>query len=161
VAEDGRTYYAQSCEFDTDQASGWVKENVIAHLDRCDWHVADLPLSSIYLHRYTKCPRRYDGGCPWRKRSEIALEIAEFCDPDEYGTSEFWGWCSGYDSVAFCQLFGTMMDLPAGYPHYIRDIQQVLDERGITDAMLPEQEGQAHNALADARHIQKLWEFLQ
>ncbi len=65
-----------------------------------------------------------------------------------------------YDYVAFCQLFGTMMDLPAGYPHYIRDLQYVLDVLGIADEALPPQEEGTHNALEDARHIGKLWGYL-
>ncbi len=65
-----------------------------------------------------------------------------------------------YDFVALCQLFGTMMDLPKGYPHYIRDLQHVLDVRGISDDDLPKQYGYAHNALDDARHIKKLCEYV-
>jgi hypothetical protein len=82
-------------------------------------------------------------------------------DVKKYGNPEIWGYCSGYDYVALCQLFGTMMDLPAGWPHFICDLQQVFDERGITDDTLPEQEGSAHNALDDARYIKRLWQFLE
>ena len=53
-----------------------------------------------------------------------------------------------------------MMRLPQGYPHYIKDLQQVLDEHGISDNELPPQEEGLHNALADARHLKRLWEYV-
>lgn len=166
VSEDGRDYYAQSCEFDLSKASQWVKDNVLAHLELCQW--AGVTSDSRYpyvndLHYHRKhgqCVDQQRGwihNCLWRTRRRIKSEIMAFMDVEKYGNPEIWGWCSAYDWVAFCQLFGTMMDIPTGYPHYMRDFQQVLDAYGMTDDMLPRQQGQAHNALEDARHIQLLW----
>lgn len=170
VREDGFEYYAQSCEFDHRKASEWVKENVLAHLPMCPWaqvSVDGIPslyrTDKAYHKRYGQCVDQQRGlihNCPWRTRSQITSEILAFMDIEKYGKPEIYGWCSGYDWVAFCQLFGTMMDLPSGYPHYMRDIQQVLDAEGITDDMLPQQQGQAHNALEDAKYIQLLWATL-
>lgn len=137
VAEDGREYYAQSNQADFGKASQWVKDNVIAHL----------------LIR--------DIGGLWKNRVTIKQDILSFMDVEAYGKPELWGWCASYDFVALCQLYGTMMDLPDGWPHYIRDIQYLLDERGMSDDKLPQQEEGLHNALADARHLKKLREFLQ
>jgi len=81
-------------------------------------------------------------------------------DVEEYGKPELYGWCAGYDWVAFCQIFGTMMDLPEGYPHYMKDLQQILDDRGISDEELPKQEEGLHNALADAQHLKRLWGYI-
>lgn len=61
----------------------------------------------------------------------------------------------------FCQLWGTMMDVPRFIPHSMIDIQQTLDERGITDDLLPQQQEGVHHALSDARYIKRLWEWLQ
>ena len=135
VAEDGRTYYAQSAEFLKDgKPTLWIWENVIPHLDN-----------------------------HWLERARIKEEIVTFLDPEKYGKPELIGWCSGYDFVVFCQLFGTMMDLPAGYPHYIKDLQFILDKFDISDDQLPadENEGLAHNALVDARYIGQLWDYTQ
>lgn len=150
VCEDGREYYAQSVEFEPNNASPWVRENVFPHLKKCS---TDWPVSGPQ-HVSGQC-RRSD--CVWRWRSEIAYEISAFIDPATHGKPEFYGWCSGYDFVAFCQLWGTMMQLPQGYPHYINDLQQELDAHGISDEELPQQESTAHNALDDARHIRHLW----
>ena len=152
VAEDGREYYAQSVEFDETKASDWVKENVLKHLPICPCcgykaNHEDQPTG--------KCRSKK---CMWRTREQMKRDVQSFIDPDD--GIELWGWCAGYDFVAFCQLFGTMMDLPQGYPHYIREFQQVLDERGIADSDLPEQEEGLHNALSDAKHLQKLWGYI-
>lgn len=61
---------------------------------------------------------------------------------------EFWAYYADYDWVVLCQLFGTMMELPEGWPMYCRDFKQVIDEQQLTD--LPKQTGQEHNALQDA-----------
>lgn len=64
-----------------------------------------------------------------------------------------------YDWVAFCWLFGSMMELPKGWPMYCRDIKQWADGLGNPD--LPEQSGTEHHALADARWNREAWEFLR
>jgi hypothetical protein len=134
VAEDGREFYAESDEFDREKAGDWVKEHVYPHLS---------------------------GYCAiLSTRQSIKEAIMRFLDVEAFGTPEFWGWCAAYDWVALCQVFGPMMNLPVGWPHYIRDIQQVLDERGIADEMLPQNTGAAHNALADARYMKVLWIWL-
>lgn len=171
ICEDGREYYAQSCEFNPQRSNKWVQENVFPHLSNCPYFLSKAPQtnivksvsSALHLHKYGQCiptmnePERWQ--CPWRTRTEIAHEIKMFFNPSD--GIELYGWCSGYDFVAFCQLFGSMMALPAGWPHYIRDLQHVLDNRSIADELLPEQDGQLHNALADAKHIKRIWQFLE
>lgn len=71
---------------------------------------------------------------------------------------EFWAYYGSYDWVALCQLYGTMMDLPAGWPKFCRDVKQLCVSLG--DPKLPEQEQSEHHALADARWTRKAWEFL-
>lgn len=160
VCEDGREYYAQSVEFRPEKASEWVTENVIAHLDICPYG-SEGYVKSLYQHAQGQCVDQRRGRlhrCPWRTRTQLLHGLNIFFNA--HASVELWGWCAGYDFVALCQLFGTMMDLPAGYPHYIRDLQYLLDERGIADDELPQQEEAIHNALADARHIKRLWEYI-
>jgi len=71
---------------------------------------------------------------------------------------EFWGYYADYDWVVFAQLFGTMMDLPGGWPMYCRDIKQLCDSLG--NPRLPEQSATEHNALNDARWNKQAYEFL-
>lgn len=132
VAEDGREFY---CEFDVDfnYANDWVKQNVIPHLKR----------EPIYSR-------------------EVARKlIIDFCSekPLIRGKPEFWGWYSSYDWVAFCQLFGRMVDLPEGWPKYCRDIKQYCDS--LMNPSLPKQETTKHNALEDARWNKQAWQYLR
>jgi len=132
VSHDGREYYAQSAEFlQYGTPTPWLLEHVIPHLDN-----------------------------EWTERATIRDEVKAFMDPEKYGKPEIWAWCGSYDHIALCQLFGTMMDIPAGWPYSIHDIQNVLDDREISDDQLPRQEGNAHNALEDAQHIKKLWGYI-
>jgi hypothetical protein len=158
VCEDGREYYRQSSEFDNSQASAWVEENVINHLVQCEDGSLFYHAITLFLER--KICKRIKLACPWRTRKQIKQEILTFMDSEKYGKPELWGYYSAYDHVAFCQLFGTMMDLPKGFPMYTKDIQQLLEEQGITDDMLPKQEGQLHNALEDAKYNYIIWKFI-
>ncbi len=152
VADDGREFYRQSADFDPSKASKWVRENVFPGLKQCstDWPVGG------HRHVLEQCQHP---GCVWRRHYQIALEVAIFMDIKRYGIPELWGYYSAYDHVAFCQLFGTMMDLPKGYPMYTRDIKQLCDELG--NPALPEQGEGEHNAIADARWNREAYMFLQ
>ncbi len=86
---------------------------------------------------------------------QIASDIKEFC-PDI--KPQFWGYYADYDWVVFCQIFGSMMQLPKGWPMYCRDIKQLCFHLG--DRELPKQNSTEHNALNDARWNKKAYEFL-
>ena len=151
VAEDGRELYGQSCEWDANKASDWVVHNVLSHLSSC-------PNGNRRHHEFYHGHCLGHEPCPWYKREQLARKVKEFCDPEKYGKPELWGYYSAYDHVAFCQLFGTMMHLPKGYPMYTRDLKQWCDALG--NPKLPEQGKDEHNALADARWNKRAWEFL-
>lgn len=142
TAEDGREYYAISTEFDESKANDWVKENVLIHLPPRD------PQFS------------FEGENPWRDRATIKSDLLTFCDIRLYGKFELWAYYGAYDHVAFCQLFGTMMQLPGQWPMYTRDLKQWADYLG--NPRLPEQDKKdEHHALADARWCRQAWEFLE
>ena len=133
VSEDGDEYYAVSSEFDENSLSDWLKENVVPIL-----------------------------GVPPEKRKtieQIKNEILSFLGDDEDPVF-IADYCS-YDWVVFCQLFGTMMDLPDHFPKFCLDVQQFKKQIKY-DGDLPEQgEGGEHNALSDAKECMKRWEFLK
>lgn len=132
VSERGDTYYAESKEFSSNQASQWVRENVFPHLT---WKDA-------------------------KSNTQICQEIYRFvmASCDVPAKPEFWGYYADYDWVAFCQLFGDMTKLPPGWPMYCRDIKQWCDDLG--NPKLPEQGKGEHHALADAQWNKVAWEFL-
>lgn len=90
-----------------------------------------------------------------KPRRQVAEEIVAFVGEHP----EFWAYYADYDWVALCQLFGTMMDLPEGWPMYCRDLQQRRDEQG-GGVKLPEQSSTEHHALADAKWTKDAWEWL-
>ena len=92
---------------------------------------------------------------PVLPRAEVAKRIVAFAGDKP----EFWADYAAYDWVVFCQLFGTMMDLPEGFPRYCRDLKQWCDALG--NPRLPEQGKGEHHALLDARWNKQVYEFLK
>ena len=149
VAEDGREYYAQNRNCRFRRAGDWVRANVYLHLSHFD------------RKRLRPYDGYYDGPGArdvWRSRERIAADVRRFCDPEQYGKPELWGYYAAYDHVALCQLFGAMVDLPRGFPMWTHDIKQLCEAKG--DPRLPDQNKGEHNALADARWNKQAYEFL-
>lgn len=93
-------------------------------------------------------------GGKWRAlKAKIAEVVREFAGP----TPEFWAYYADYDWVALCQLYGTMIDLPEGWPMFCLDIKQEAYLRRVDP---PPQQGAAHDALADARWNRIAWEVV-
>jgi hypothetical protein len=155
VAEDGREFYMCSLDFDEDKASEWVKENVFPHLPERPPRLG-VEIYPGYLKSLGSTAYAFPFPEPWGSRGTIATALRRFVGDDK---PEWWGYYSAYDHVALCQLFGTMMDLPKGWPFYTRDLKQLCDSLG--NPRLPEQGKGEHNALADARWNKRAWEFLQ
>ncbi len=69
---------------------------------------------------------------------------------------EFWGYFADYDWVLFCWIFGTMVELPKGWPMFCMDLKQLMHEHDIRRFQLPElPAGKAHNALVDAQWLRE------
>lgn len=93
----------------------------------------------------------------WKSEQQISKEIVDFVGE----APEFWGYYCDYDWVVLCWLYGTMMDLPEGWPMFCLDLKQLITDRGFTKECLPKQdEDIAHNALEDAKWIKTTYEFV-
>lgn len=142
VAEDGRTYYAISNEYNYANADEWVKENVIlpAYTDtvhgddrnRYDvrnfhWQYGKTNKQIAYeIFRFIHVPVFKE----WDDHISFFEEIIEKAYSNgEKTVHEFYGYYADYDWVLFCSLFGRMIDLPKGFPMYCRDLKQILDEK--------------------------------
>ena len=88
-----------------------------------------------------------------KPRNLIAEQIVHFVGEKP----EFWAYYSAYDWVVLCQLYGSMIDLPKGWPMWCRDIKQLCLSAG--DPRLEKVVGE-HNALIDARWNKAMWEKL-
>jgi hypothetical protein len=133
VDKNGREYYAISNEFDPSKANEFVKENVLPKLD---------------------------DSSTWKSRAVIKQELLDFVVGDGEGI-EFWGEYSAYDWVVFCRIFGSMVDLPPGYPYYCNDLIQWMKQLGLGQIPVPIESTEVHNALFDARWNKKAYAFLE
>src|SRR5215218_1490798 len=88
-------------------------------------------------------------------RAVIAEEIVAFAGP----APEFWGYYCAYDWVGLCRLYGTLMDLPRGWPMLCRDLRQHLDMLSRADVRQPDD--MPHHALSDARWIRDTFRAFQ
>lgn len=144
VSGDGREFYMVNSECFLPRANEWVVENVLEKMPEYQENGRSPDL------------RRFDRRCKTvQSKAIIAQKIREFVK-EEYPI--FWGYFADYDWVVFCWLFGRMIDLPATYPMYCRDIRQAADMLG--NPVLPPQESE-HNALGDARWNKKAFEYLE
>lgn len=200
VAEDGREYQAISREYKYKDASDWVKQNVIlplylrtVHGDaRNHWDV-----HNFHIH-YGKSNKQIAQEI-FRFVNPI---MGEFYDPlpvdfgyiSKHNCKEFddgmggkyvraqpdlYGYYADYDWVLLCSLFGTMMQLPEGFPMYCIDLKQMLDgkvrakykpgdskenfEKALEHMKLhpdyPKQSNE-HDAISDAKWNRDLYNFL-
>lgn len=141
VKEDGNMYYAVSSEFNQEKfmARPWMMENV--------W--PSLPQRAGLLDL---------GHHAVKTRAKIRDDVYTFLK--EGGSPELWAWYGSYDHVALAQLFGTMMDFPAGIPMWTNDLRQEVHRLDCMDK-LPEQAAGKHNALEDALHLYENWKIVQ
>lgn len=98
------------------EAHAWLMKNVMPYLAR-----VSSPGSTFRLDQTSNdvMPRRM-----------VRNLVRDFLlMPETSGMRlELWGWYSSYDHVCLGQLFGKMIDLPAGIPMFTHDLRQRLDE---------------------------------
>ena len=151
VCDDGREYYAVSQDMPkrTIRKHEWLMENVIPSLPQPhgDWRL-HMPPSWLFKYQDPAV----------KPRQQIANEVRDFIL--SVPSPQLWADYGAYDHVALCQLWGTMMHLPAGVPMWTHDLRQEIERLGLTDDDLPKQEAGLHNALADAQHNQVVRRWL-
>lgn len=170
VAEDGRTYYAISKEYNYRDASDWVKKNIILPM-----YLSTVSGDQRNRHSVDNFHKFYG-----LENEQIAYDVKRFIykaadvtsNPENWGKEipiEFYGYYADYDWVLFCSLFGRMIDLPKGFPMYCKDLKQILDEKCVQLKETPEtikelngypKQENEHNALADAKWNYELYKFI-
>lgn len=157
VAEDGRELYLVNDGIETEPLHSrighhkWLMENVVPHLPLRDkdaikqphaqyagWFILDPTDNRIVSMRYIRNAVR-----------EFILATPK---------PELWAWYGAYDHVALAQMFGPMVNLPAGIPMWTNDLNQECQRLG--DPTMPKQDGTEHNALDDARHVKAMADYL-
>ena len=122
VSDDGREFYAVVDKLDVDFSH--VTPWINEHV--------------IALIDYTNTMRL----------EEIKSALIEFMQPPV----SIWGYYCDYDWVAFCGIFGKMIDLPDEFPKFCMDIKQLAVMLG-NPTMPISRDLIEHHALGDARQI--------
>lgn len=213
VAGNGREYYAICKDFDLKAAwnNEWLRKNVLKDIYD-DFHSQTSTHEKTHYYQLFE-PFSY-GSLKYllkkhgQSREQIAKEVLSFCSNGYFDRTglelseavkyelyenfkpEFYAYYADYDWVVFCWLWGSMMDLPRGFPMYCRDLKQIFDERAaafrtsdfftafdfknegkgeISDLEKVEHlkknvrypdQKNEHNALADAKWNKELFEFI-
>lgn len=190
VCEDGREYYSISKDFNLKEA--WNRFDIVEHThtigfghnteiekERVYW-IRDNVLFPIYTDHVHGDMRNH---IPFtyktmkgilkgfgKTNKQIAEEIKEFVfnykgdfNQIKEDNIQFYGYYSDYDWVAFCWLFGKMIDLPKGFPMFAFDIQQQIEEYKIDKEQLLKEVLQinCHNALQDAIWNKNAYNWIQ
>jgi len=133
----------------------WIRKNVIRHLPALVWPGDD-----------PEDPEQLNWNCAHPDFKKIFFPHGQFGIKEQVKNfirdtpnPELWAWYGAYDHVVYAQLFGRMIDLPAGFPMFTHELKQLVD----TDPgfILPEQAVGAHNALADARWDKEVYDAFQ
>ena len=165
VAEDGRTYYAQSNQFDIKAAwdNQWLRENVLKSIFNksnpynCPVDIQmQIGWNSFDFNNFKRRFKDSSKNLPTIKR-----EILDFVGFDT--KPDFYGYYCDYDWVIFCWLFGRMIDLPKHFPMYCKDVKQMIDRmpKHSVESFkneLPQNDG--HYALSDAMWVKQAHEKL-
>jgi len=129
VADDGRTLYVENADFIWGECtSEWLHENVKPNLQGGEYAV------------------------PYENIGQMIQDFIGKVKP------EIWAYYSSYDWVTFCWTFGSMMDLPKGYPMFCMDLKQVVYSLG--NPALPPQYETEHNALQDALWLRSAHQYI-
>lgn len=161
VAEDGREYYAVNADMPMDRIRqhDWLLRNVMNSIPvtpktLLDAYIANPAnrhprpgITTLQVDRTNSCVKPI-----W----VIANEIRDFLSAGE--KTELWAWYGAYDHVVLAQMWGTMISLPKGIPMHTNDVRSLVDFTGIDQ--LPKQAQGVHNALEDARHVRKMYQYI-
>lgn len=132
VTDDGKEFYAEFAEF--------VREACPS-----EW-LQDNVIAQLGPEKFAKT------------RASIRREFFEFAGENP----EFWADYGAYDWVALCQMYGPMIDLPSGWPMFVRDIQQYKELVAGADFKLDyPRENSEHHALHDAWDCKYRWNLIE
>lgn len=113
ISENGHIFYAEFEDYDTNQISPWLKENVINHLFlKQDFSVGNHGVLLVRGNKY-----------------EIRQHISYWLS--KLGKVEFIGDVYMYDWMLFCELFDGALNIPPNISYIPIDFATLLWQKGI------------------------------
>ena len=142
----GAELYLVNADADWDRIANrrWLAENVVIHLPLVG-EITKFPHHECWKFEIDRQDRRV------LPKAAIAEQVAAFVLAAP--RPRLCAWYASYDMVALNQLWGAMVDKPAGIPWWCWDFKQACAKFGIEDDHLPAQSEGLHDALADARTL--------
>jgi hypothetical protein len=132
TSDDGRDFYAISKEFAPASADWWIRKNVLKNLD---------PPNGPKIER--------------KPLAEIREGIVQYIGNDP--NPEFYIKDGKQDWQQLCTLFGGEDQFPANFPRFYHDVRELC--KNIPQVILDARKD-AHNALADAKWLKGLYDWL-
>jgi len=115
ISEDGRTFYAESTDYQEWELGQWQRENVAP---------------GLRFDRKQSCPVvDLDHHAMCGSLAQISCAMVKWLS--QFDQVEIWSDCLAYDWVLFCNLFGGAMDIPANVYYIPFDICTLFKVRGI------------------------------
>ena len=172
VSENGDTFYAESTNFDERNADQWVKDNVLSKLRWWGNEQSSKGYCNVSAHQPKHNQWAMEVFGPNTLIAKSVLDWIESCEltmdmkpGSRHITADpvFYSYYGAYDWVIFARLFGRLIDKPDSFPMWVRDLKQMMWERGLdTDwkrQNSPDPEGE-HNALVDAHWNKDLHDLI-
>lgn len=151
VSENGYTFYAEFNNYNPNQLTGWMTENVLPNL-RFNGITRSVPL--IDNEHYDMKGDNYD----------VKTMVEQWLS--QFDSVEMWGDCLSYDWVLFCELFeGGAFGIPKNVYYIPFDIATLMKIK-ISDPDINREEfcglpgNGKHNALHDAKVIKACFDRL-
>jgi len=164
IAEDGQTFYAESCSFQDgfqhESDEKWADENLLPHLKFYGKEVNVRAYNNSMLSCDNPLSVSEVFGEEWLIKDSLGEWLSRF------GKVELWSDCLAYDFVLFNQLWGHAFKIPENVYYIPFDICTMFQLKGIDPDINREEfagmtdGAEKHNALWDARVIRACYEKL-
>lgn len=152
ISDNNKTFYAELTDYDKSQVDDWIKTNVISNLLFED-EKKNIVISDDEKKYQIKGDSKF-----------LKTHLTEWLS--KFSEVEIWSDCLSYDWVLFCDIFGTVFDIPKNVYYIPFDISTLFKLKRIDPDISREEftgtndNKNKHNALFDAKVIKKCYEKL-
>ena len=149
----GNKLYLINRDFDWNNASEWLLQNVKPSIDKI---ISSGNLNHLPSKFTSKTYLDYVSFDKWKKYLDYYLK--DFISDNKH--IQMWGYYSAFDHVVLASIYGNMIDIPSYLEMYTNDLKQVLVMCNLNkDNLLKDYDNQ-HDCLIDACWNRDLYNIL-